>query len=637
MYPKKDKPKTKDSLRHAEYYDLQPVFDELYDKSLKGEVFQSLMDKILSKENILLAYRNIKSNQGSKTPGTDGTTIEDIEKMPVEEVVSKVRFIVIGSKHGYRPKPIRRKEIPKPNGKMRPLGIPCMWDRLIQQCIKQVMEPICEAKFSKNSYGFRPNRSVEHAIAETHRLMQKSHLQYVIEFDIEGFFDNVNHSKLIKQLWTIGIRDKTLLFVIKRILKAPIRMPNGDTILPERGTPQGGIISPLLANVVLNELDHWVDSQWIEHPIINNYNLPKNKAGVTIKSNAYKKMRETNLKEMYIIRYADDFRIFCRTKKDAENTKIAVTKWLKERLKLDVSNEKTRIVDAKRKYTEFLGFKLRLYERGKNWVIESHISDKKFDIVEQNLLRQFRKIPKAKNKSHTSTLLNRYNAMVIGIQNYYCIATEICVDLRAIQYHINVIARTQMYGTHKRKGKLSRKGRELTKFEAERYGASKALRYLRSGGAPLYPIGYVKPKPPISKSNKTCSYTEKGREGIYNKLGINTKILIDLMRTPIISGSIEYNDNRLSLYSAQKGKCAVTQRVFMNTEDIHCHHKTPKAKGGSDKYRNLTLVLKDVHRLIHANRAETINELLIGLKLTDFEIKKLNKLRIEAGLNPITN
>ena len=230
-----------DDLRHAEYYHMQEVFNDLYARSKNGEDFTDLMDIILSRENILLAYRNIKTNTGSNTPGTDKVTITDIGKLTPEEVVEKIRYIVSGSVHGYRPKPVRRKEIPKPNGKTRPLGIPCMWDRLVQQCIKQVMEPICEAKFSDNSYGFRPNRSVEDAIASTYRLMQLSHLNWVIEFDIEGFFDNVNHSKLIKQIWAMGIRDKHLIYVIRRILKAPIRMPDGKMVIPEKGTPQGGL------------------------------------------------------------------------------------------------------------------------------------------------------------------------------------------------------------------------------------------------------------------------------------------------------------------------------------------------------------------------------------------------------------
>ena len=118
--------KTIEILRHNEYYGTQGIFDELYEKSKKGENFTKLMDIIISEENILLAYRNIKSNEGSKTPGTDGLNMNDIAKLAPNEVIDKVRFILIGSKHGYRPKPVRRKEIPKPNGTMRPLGIPCI-------------------------------------------------------------------------------------------------------------------------------------------------------------------------------------------------------------------------------------------------------------------------------------------------------------------------------------------------------------------------------------------------------------------------------------------------------------------------------------------------------------------------------
>lgn len=227
--PKESKNLCVEDLRHAEYYGMQPTFDELYQRSRDGGIFDNLMDLILSRDNILLAYRNIKANGGSYTAGTDNRNITDIGSMPPEKVVEKVRFIVTGSQHGYRPKPVRRKNIPKPNGTTRPLGIPCIWDRLIQQCIKQILEPICEAKFSNNSYGFRPNRSVEHAINRTYSMLQMMNLHYVIEFDIKGFFDNVNHSKLIRQIWSLGIRDKQLIFVIKRILTAPIRMPDCRT------------------------------------------------------------------------------------------------------------------------------------------------------------------------------------------------------------------------------------------------------------------------------------------------------------------------------------------------------------------------------------------------------------------------
>ena len=427
----KDKRKCVDSLRHNEYYDMQSVFDELYNESIKGSEFHNLMDIILDEDNILLAYRNIKTNGGSNTLGTDGLSIKDIAKMEPQDVVDKVRFILRGSQHGYRPKAVRRKEIPKPNGKTRPLGIPCIWDRLIQQCIKQVMEPICEAKFSENSYGFRPNRSVEHAIARTYRLLQMSNLHYVIEFDIKGFFDNVDHSKLIKQIWTLGIRDKELIYVIKRILKAPIKMPEGTLVKPEKGTPQGGILSPLLANIVLNELDRWVESQWQYSKVTDNYRQRPQTNGTVDRSHGYRAMREsTKLKEMWIVRYADDFRIFCKTKRDAEKTKIAIEKWLKDRLRLDISQEKTRIVNTRVRPMEFLGFSIKVHKKKKNskYVVDSHISPKALKDKSDKLANQVKVFCKYKDSDQGAKEVVIYNSMVLGIQNYYRIATNVASD-----------------------------------------------------------------------------------------------------------------------------------------------------------------------------------------------------------------
>ena len=184
-------------LRNLEYYDLQSTFDEFYEKSKKGVIFNQLMDIISSEENIKLAYRNIKCNSGSNTAGTDEQSISDVEKISADNYVQLIQNKLAW----YKPKPVRRVEIPKPNGKTRPLGIPTITDRLVQQSIIQVLEPICEAKFYDRSNGFRPNRSAENALAQCYRMMQKQHLHYVVDIDIKGFFDNVNHSKLIRQMW----------------------------------------------------------------------------------------------------------------------------------------------------------------------------------------------------------------------------------------------------------------------------------------------------------------------------------------------------------------------------------------------------------------------------------------------------
>ena len=637
--PKENKRKIcVDDLRHAEYYDMQKTFDELYAKSKDGEVFTDLMQIILKRENILLAYRNMKTNMGSRTAGTDKLTIADIGRLSPETVVEKVKYILCGSSHGYRPKPVRRKDIPKQYDptKTRPLGIPCIWDRLIQQCIKQVLEPICEAQFSDNSYGFRPNRSVENAISKVYNLMQLSHLHYVIEFDIKGFFDNVNHSKLIKQIWTMGIRDKQLIYIIRQVLKAKIKMPDGSYITPQKGTPQGGIISPLLANIVLNELDRWIESQWQENPVTVKYQTIDKRNGKYLKSNGYRAMRTTKQKEMYIVRYADDFRIFCRNKQDCIKTKIAITKWLYERLHLEISEEKTRIVNIKRRYSDFLGFKIGLYQKGiynkktkktsMKWVVKSHMSDQQLQRQRRKFVEQAKRIDIPSKYKSEFEEIRLYNSMVLGVQNYYSIATNINADCALLNRAVMTVF------TNRLEKRLRKEGRPLRKSEIEKFGQSKMMRYTVETNEPIYPIGYTQHKNPMAFNSEVCAYTEKGRSFIHDNLKIDTLLMIKLMKSSCFNCSIEFSDNRISLFSAQYGKCAITGKKFLHTADIHCHHKIPKEIGGTDEYKNLILVTELVHKLIHATRKDLLLSLISTLNLTTNQMENVNSLRRMAKL-----
>ena len=292
---------------------MQKAFDELYQQSKNGNNFYKLLEIIGSEQNICLAYRNLKTNSGSKTVGTDGKTIEDIKGLSDREVIETVRKQLAD----YHPQSVRRVFIPKPGSdKKRPLGIPCIWDRLIQQCILQVLEPICEPKFHNHSYGFRQNRDAHHAVSRVVSMVNMYKHYYCVDVDIKGFFDNVNHGKLLKQIWTLGIRDKRLLCIISKILKSEIE---GEGI-PDKGTPQGGLISPLLSLIVLNELDWWVSSQWETF-------MPRkgNNNGWYTYARKY-----TNLKDGFIVRYADDFKIFCPTHAEAVKVYKATEMWLKD-------------------------------------------------------------------------------------------------------------------------------------------------------------------------------------------------------------------------------------------------------------------------------------------------------------------
>ena len=183
-----------------------------------------------------------------------------------------------------------------------------------------------------------------------------------------------------------------------------------------------------------------------------------------------------------------------------------------------------------------------------------------------------------------------------------------------------------------RNSRLSKEGRKLTKIEWERYGTSAQIRYLAGTKEPIYPIGYTQHKPPHSKKRRQCSFTPEGRIGLHDNLRINTSLMLALMRLPLNGKSIEYADNRMSLFSAQWGKCAVTGKDFRATGEIHCHHIKPVKHGGYDNYGNLILVLEPVHKLIHATLGTVIARYMNMLNLDSQQMKKLNKLRASAGL-----
>jgi group II intron reverse transcriptase/maturase len=503
-------------------------------------------------------------------------------------------------------------------------------DRLIQQCVLQVMEPICEAKFHDHSYGFHPNRNQQHAIAQVHKNMQRSNLHYVVDIDIKGFFDNVNHGKLLKQLWTMGIRDKKLLSIISAMLKAEV----AGIGFPEVGTPQGGIISPLLSNVVLNELDWWLASQWEEIPTEFPYKESVNYNRSVSKSHKFAALRRTRLKEVTCVRYADDFKIFTNSYQNAVKLFHATKSWLHERLSLEISPEKSKVINLKEQYSEFLGFKQKVIPRGKRsngntkYVVESHIREKSIAKIKPNLKRLIYDIEFPSQGRRTEyQAICRYNAYVMGIHDYYQLATKVCDDLApfALSVHKSLRARLKKRVKTEKQVRKRKIPCEVSKVIRERYGKSKQLRYV--AGHAVVPIGYIRHKPPKSMKRKINSYTPEGRAEIHKNLDrINMTVLHYLMRNPVLYRSIEYNDNRLSLYSAQMGKCAVSGRV-LSIGDIHCHHKVPRHLGGKDNYQNLILVCEDMHRLIHATNPDIIKKYMETFKLDQKQKEKLNKLR----------
>lgn len=585
---------------------MQETFDWLYQRSCENRTQGiDLYNIILSEENILLAYRTIKTNTGSKTKGVDGKTISDYRMLDKESFIQMIRKSLVN----YIPQPVKRVEIPKQNGQTRPLGIPTMQDRLIQQMFKQVLEPICEAKFHKHSYGFRPNRSTSHAISRCFHLMNVGKCHYVVDIDIKGFFDNVNHSKLINQLYTIGIKDKRVLCIIGKMLKAPVYALGSQT----KGTPQGAILSPLLSNVVLNDLDQWITNQWENFPSKYDYYAPKGK---------YRALRQTStLKEMHIVRYADDFKIFTKDHKQAWKIFHAVKGYLENHLKLEISKEKSQVTNLRRRSSEFLGFDIKVARKGKRYVAHSHVSEKKQKEIQKKIKDHIIKVQRNPNKENVKA----YNAYVLGIHQYYAIASHVFKDFSRIAYLLS-------FTMYNRLNKISKHERPRSPPNLYKKLYRTTYKTYKISNTYLYPVTDIHWKRAWIFNQQINNYTQDGRRSKHSKLNITiNNELQKMIHHGVEHSSLEYSDNRLSKYSMQKGKCAVSG-LFLTAQEVHCHHILPRSLGGTDEFRNLVIVHKYIHRLIHANKRQTIEQYINLFHLKKNQRDKLNNYREKCNL-----
>lgn len=592
--------KKRQLLRNNEYYTMQDAFDRLYEQSCKNFKFKNLMQYISDENNILLAFRNIKKNKGSTTVGTDNVDISHYMKMETDELVSYFKHELTN----YVPRSVKRVVIPKANGKTRPLGIPCMKDRIIQQCIKQVLEPICEAKFHQHSYGFRPNRSTNHAIARCMKLMNKGQLHYVVDIDIKGFFDNVNHAKLKKQLWNMGIQDKNLISIIGKILKSEIE---GQGI-PTKGVPQGGIISPLLSNVVLNELDWWISSQWETYDTKHKYSC----------LHKYRAMKSTNLKEIWLVRYADDFKIFCRDYKTAQRIYKATKQWLKERLDLDISEEKSKITNVRKKRTEFLGFVLKVEKKRNKYVCQSNMCDK----AKKHTINKIKSQIKVIQKNCSRMEVSKLNSIILGSHNYYRCATNVNLDFCEINFLVLKTLKNRLKNHITDEPKLSQTYRRL-------YGSYNGkIRTVQN--ITLFPIYGCRTKPPMCFSQDINNYTVSGRLILHKKLGGYNHLIEHLLKNNFENQSMELTDNKISLIAGQRGKCYITNNN-LEIGYMECHHKKPRSQGGTDEYKNLVWLCYEAHKLVHSTVQETIEKYLKQLNLDKKGLKRMNSLRRQVG------
>ena len=374
----------------------------------------------------------------------------------------------------------------------------------------------------------------------------------------------------------------------------------------------------------MNELDWWIASQWDEmvghmkHPCKVTY-YPN---GAEKKCNSYTALKKSNLKEMRIVRYADDFKIFCRTKEDAEKAYYAVKDWLWKRLKLEVSDEKSKVTNLRKRDSEFLGFRIKLRRKSNSWVITSNVCDKAIHRISKEMADSVKAIQSSKTAEEISLNVGDYNAKVIGVQDYYCIATRVNLNFSNIARPINGQLLHRIDG-------IKKQGEIKNRYLRKRYGKSKQMRWI--GETPLVPLAYVQFKIPMRKSRKINPYTSEGRAEIHDNLRVDVNSMLWLMRHPISTESVRYNDNRVSLYAGQDGKCAITGKK-LDVQTCICYRKTNDCKKGNDNYQNLLLLSLQGLAIVSSEDMMSVVALVKEYSLNAKVITKVNKLRATAGL-----
>jgi group II intron reverse transcriptase/maturase len=626
MVKKLDLPNAESELRNL----LDKLYQTTKDRIGEGKQpnFNGLLEIMMCETNILTAIHNIKSNNGSNTKGVDEETMgENILQEDYSKVIRRVKNCFAE----YSPNKVKRVFIPKRNkDEFRPLGIPTIIDRIIQECVRIVIEPIMEAQFFEHSYGFRPMRDAKQALERVADVVHKSGNHWIVEGDIEKFFDTINHNKLIHNLWNMGIKDKRVLMIIKSMLKSGIL---DEKEVNDLGTPQGGIISPLLANVYLHNLDKWITREWEDKKLRTTAKYATNKAS----GERYRAMKTTKLKPAFLIRYADDWVLITNSEDNAIKWKNRICRYLREELKLELSEKKTLITNIRKKPIHFLGYELKVVKGNsrKGYVTRTYPDRKRLQDKVQEVKKKIYNIRKNPKKVYAVNELNLVNSQIRGIIQYYENTTWGVVELRK---HANTISYAgykalKEYGA---KWCPANQSNNLISVHSE-YRSPIPTIEINGMKVGLTKLTFFRWEKTKLKNQKETPYTTEGRTLYENRTGKRPLLaraddMLSSDHSSYVANNMgtnrkfnkkynfEFFLNRAYAFNRDKGKCRVCGKPILYA--VYTHHIDPNLPMDKvNKVGNLASTHPICHKEIHSNEDYSHLGKEIWIKIKKFREK----------------